>query len=270
MIIRHDCTRYMQLQTTRTQIYKKVMDLQEIAPGDIYGWFQIYFHLNSGLAVYGANQVQHKARIKQLTKACDDYFDLRLNLFKELIRKGFRRISSVRTATVNYLAVNSVIMQCQDLLFFCRGDYDLILSTLYLLAGRLQESHDLSCYLARKGTIRLGDHKTDPIRKNCVTHHDITQLYLKVDAWDGSSARVKFDPCHWAALCNMYLIKYILHLETKDFLLINTHFLDNQDCIELIGEYAGLKKYWPVLDGTSYLDQVVEALHIFHCQELHF
>ena len=34
----------------------------------------------------------------------------------------------------------------------------------------------------------------------------------------------------------------MLHLKMTNFVMINRTFLDNQDCMELIGLYAGMKK----------------------------
>ena len=37
-------------------------------------------------------------------------------------------------------------------------------------------------------------------------------------------------------------IETMLHLKMPNFVMINRTFLDNQDCMELIGLYAGMKK----------------------------
>jgi len=68
------------------------------------------------------------------------------------------------------------------------------------------------------------------------------------------------------ALIHIFLIKYILHMSMENLHLINTSFLDNKDCISLIGEFVGLKKEWIITDDINwYRDQAYEVAHLIHC-----
>ena len=242
---------------------KKVLTLQRIIPngGNVRRLFKWDFIRRFGL------------ELEELTTARNGYLQRRMSLIKMLVREGSGKgDSNINTGVMreNNYALDSAILQCKDSLLLQRGDDDLILNNLYLLTGRFQEAYDLSCYFIRKGTIRLNDPDLHPIRNDCMTHRNMKKSYFKEDAVGGSKFVVNFDQCHWTAICQMYLTLYMLHMEIEKLLMINSNFLDNQDCILLIGEFVGIKKELFVKDKNRYRDQAFEVVRFMHCEDWYF
>ena len=65
----------------------------------------------------------------------------------------------------------------------------------------------------------------------------------------------------------MLIVKYLLHMSMDNLILINKHFLDHQNCMELIGKYIGTKKEWIISEHNWYRDQAFEVIRLFHIQE---
>eukprot|EP00571_Detonula_confervacea_P002555 CAMPEP_0172319624 /NCGR_PEP_ID=MMETSP1058-20130122/38156_1 /TAXON_ID=83371 /ORGANISM="Detonula confervacea, Strain CCMP 353" /LENGTH=675 /DNA_ID=CAMNT_0013034707 /DNA_START=540 /DNA_END=2567 /DNA_ORIENTATION=- len=189
----------------------------------------------------------------------------------------------------NELAMEIAITHCKDIIFL-RGDTDMILN-LYLSTGRLQELYDLSCYYTRKGChyrkkkqgcVDLDNPELNLIWTNQVKHQNITRSYFKRGVTDnsffmGSSHRFRWsfydddrDSPHWRAIHHMFLVKYFLHIFMENLSEIDKHFLNNQDCINLIGEYAGIKKEWIISKEDWYRDQAFEVVHFMHCDDWYF
>jgi len=117
-----------------------------------------------------------------------------------------------------------------------------ILSTVHLLTGNFEELYDICCPRRKSGRPK-----------------NITRSYVKqIDTLFNSSLD---------DIVHVFLMKYILHVSMENLLQI-THFLDNKDCIILIGEFVGLKKEWIITDKVKlYRDQAYEIAHLLHCKD---
>ena len=91
---------------------------------------------------------------------------------------------------------------------------------------------------------------------------DITTSYF-----DEFDLHYRHSPC--LSMNHMFLNKYTLHMNVDNLRVIRCTFLDNEDCIALIGEYIGLKKEWLKYEKNWYKDQAIEVLKEFtHSEEL--
>lgn len=116
-----------------------------------------------------------------------------------------------------------------------------ILSTVHLLTGNFEELYDICCPRRKSGRPK-----------------NITRSYVKqIDTLFNSSLD---------DIVHVFLMKYILHTSMETLLQINSNFLDNKDCIKLIGEFVGMKKEWIITDDINwYRDQAYEVARLLHC-----
>ena len=71
---------------------------------------------------------------------------------------------------------------------------------------------------------------------------------------------------NFAGLCHIFIMKYMLFETMNNLNQINNNFLNNKDCMKLIGEYVGLKKEW-MINVDRYRDQAFEVARLLHCVE---
>mmetsp|Transcript_23191 Transcript_23191/g.50203 ORF Transcript_23191/g.50203 Transcript_23191/m.50203 type:complete len:800 (-) Transcript_23191:1350-3749(-) len=202
----------------------------------------------------------------QLRSVRKKIFNAREKVIKELIHEGCRRgYSAGEMSNQTVLAYDIAIKQRLDLLLLQNNTKQIL--NLYLLTGRLEETYDLCCYFTRKDHTekKLNDHELNTIWKKQVPHENITRSYFKRKLGEGDTLFVHTDANHWAATCHIFLVKYLLHISMENLIQINKEFLDNQDCMELIGEFVGMKKEWIISKKNWYRDQAHEVAHLFHC-----
>jgi len=203
----------------------------------------------------------------------ENYFVARENLIKKLMQEGCR--GDMRNQ--NELALEIAISHCKDLIFL-RRDCNLILH-LYLLMGKLEELYHTSCYFAREGFgrthhnghgLNLDDCELSIFWKSStwVRQQKMSRSFFKREPGDFVSYLSA--PYHWTALVFIFIVKYMLHMSMESLTLINKHFLDNQDCIALIGEFTGTKKEWIISEKNWYRDQAFEVIRRFFCEERYF
>ena len=195
------------------------------------------------------------------------YFDERERLINDLIEEG--------ETNQNRLATDIAIHQCRELVVLKR--HPTMLLNMYLSLGKLEEVYDLSCYCGLtyhspwSTASGLTDNELSVIWERKVPHFDITKSCFKRNKWgEGNipfAANVKI---HQNALVHIFLVKYMLHVTMNNLLTINRHFMDNDDCMKLIGEFAGMKKEWIIGKKNWYWDQALEVVHIAHCAENYF
>ena len=134
--------------------------------------------------------------------------------------------------------------QAQDFQLLSKWrDKDNLHETICLLTGRFEELYDMCCPRRKVGRPKK-----------------ITRSYAKqIDALFDSSL---------VDMVHIFLIKYMLHMSMENLHQINTNFLDNKDCINLIGEFVGPKKEWIITDNINwYRDQAYEVTILIHCMD---
>lgn len=206
---------------------------------------------------------------RQLPDARSAMFDAIETLVKALLQLGSGSVCEL--SGHNVLSYEIAINHCLDLLLL-RRDVDMILN-VYLVTGNIEKLYDLCCYYTRKPHTSysgLSDDELNTIWEKKVPKKDITKPFkhhrLGVGEIYGSS-----DNIQWMAMCHIYLIKYLLYMNMENLMVVNKEYLDNQDCIDLIGEFIGMKKGW-VINGhnNEYKDQAIDVIRLFRCAECYY
>ena len=89
-----------------------------------------------------------------VVKEVREYFTARQQLIKELLLEGCRANSNGNTGGMrkNELAFDIAIRQCRDVLFLSQDASSVhLIQNIYLMAGRINDLYNASCYYAQKG-----------------------------------------------------------------------------------------------------------------------
>jgi len=106
----------------------------------------------------------------------------------------------------------------------------------------------------------------DMLGQRQIKHRNVTNPYAPQVYEDYKL----FGEIQFVALIHIFLVKYILHMSMEGLHQINTNFLNNKDCMILIGEYVGMKKEWIIAgDNNTYKDQAYEIARMIHCSNLY-
>ncbi|EJK45199.1 hypothetical protein THAOC_36197 [Thalassiosira oceanica] len=206
------------------------------------------------------NQSDKKLLIDTRKRVFNKKFELVQALVQESCRKDDR---------ANEIAFYLAIQSCKDLLHlnYC-GDcsqrsMSLILNTL-LFSGQIEEHVNYSCYFLRNGHSDMIYAKLNDILKGKTI--DVTKSCFSTER-NGLCEPVNAHDEPDVSVCHLYLAKYLLHMRMENLRIIDS-YLNNQDCAELIGEYAGMSEKTIIWKPGFYLHQAIDTLRYFHCQEI--
>ena len=108
-------------------------------------------------------------------------------------------------------------------------------------------------------------------RRKWILHKNVAELFFMQDYQECMGYfTVHQSSVLRNSMCHVFVVQYWLYANVANLNAINKHFLRNQDCMELIGGYLGLKKEWAVSDENVYRDQAYEIARDFHCEETYF
>ena len=201
-----------------------------------------------------------------------ELLDKRELLLKELLDEGSKSSSSIcagQYTNQNIFACQVAAQQSLDLLLLRKGivDAESVLN-IHLLTGKFEDLYDLCCHYTLRGiyvynTLGKG---LDMIGQKKIKHRNITKPYAPQVYEDNNL----FGEIQFVALIRIFLVKYILHMSMESLHQINANFLNNKDCMVLIGEYVGMKKEWIIAgDNNTYKDQAYEVARMIHCGNMY-
>jgi len=129
--------------------------------------------------------------------------------------------------------------------------------------------YNLCCFYVRRGYCHftLDDHELNSIWNNQLRKEDITRTYFKCKSADHTFL-VNNAVHNSLPLCHLFLVKYLLHVNVSNLIAINQHFLNNQDCMEIIGSFLGIEKEWIVCKKNWYRNHAFEGVHFLHSEGL--
>ena len=199
-----------------------------------------------------------------------EYFKAREDLIKLLIDDAFR------CSNINTLALDIALMQCKDLFHLDKVDSNYFreegispkkeyLMSLLLFMGKFEEHYNVCCYYAQYGEQFF--HSIYWHTDNPLGIYPVTEAKEKFEADMTCSFFEDYSLHHnhfpRLALNHMFIHKYVLHMNMENLRLIHVNFLDNEDCVALIGEYIGVKKDWLKYEKDWYKKQALELLKEF-------
>ena len=193
----------------------------------------------------------------------NELLDTRRLLINELMREGRRKGGYAgEFANQNMYTYQVAAHHSLDLLLLRKGESVNLVLNIHLLIGKFEEVYNLSHHCLRRDVYSDCVEATNVIwqkkwiHKNITRYHDITTS-LFTGIGNGNNL---------VAIVHIFLVKYMLHMSMENLHQINTHFLNNKDCIHLIGEYVGLKKEWIITDNTNwYRDQAYKVASLLYC-----
>lgn len=195
----------------------------------------------------------------------------RNTLIKELMDDGSKRSSS-RCAgeytNQNVFACQVAAQQSLDLLLLRKGIDDAVsVLQIHLLTGSFEKLYDLCCHYMLRGIyVTTRGKGLDMIGLKQIKHRNITKSYAPQVYEDYKL----FGEIQFVALIHIFLVKYIFHMSMEGLHQINTNFLNNKDCMVLIGEYVGMKKEWIIAgDNNTYKDQAYKVARMIHCSNMY-
>ena len=193
-------------------------------------------------------------------------------LIKELMHEGGKS-SSRRCAgeytNQNVFACQVAAQQSLDLLLLRKGivDAESVLN-IHLLTGKFEDLYDLCCHYTLRGIYVYNTRRKglDMIGQKKIKHRNITKPYAPQVYEDNEL----LGEINLVAMVHIFLLKYILHMSMEGLHQINSNFLNNKDCMVLIGEYVGMKKEWIIAgDNNTYKDQAHEVARMIHCGNMY-
>jgi len=227
-------------------------------------------------SVWSNDEQRHIHAGEELRNKRKELLDKRWILIEELMHAGSSSSSSSSRYAGEYTNQNVrcydiATKQSLDLLLLRRSEHDAeLVLNIHLLTGKFEEVYNLSCHYMRKDREVLRGDGLNMIWQKEVRHKNITKSFIQQKVREENTRFVKLDSIHWDAMVNIFLVKYMLHMSMEALHLINKNFLDNKDCINLIGEYMGLKKEWIITDNSNwYRNQAHEVAHLIHCADFY-
>jgi len=200
-----------------------------------------------------------------------ELLEKRNELIKELMREGSRKgkyAADYTSGIGNVRAYDLACRQSLDLLLLRKGSVDAeLVLTLHLLTGRFEELYNLCCHYMRRGTDVSSREGLDMIGHEQIRNMNIKESYAAEPGYLDDRTLFGDDKgTNLVSLIHIFILKCMLQRTMENLHHINTNFLDNKDCINLIGEYVGLKKEWIITDNINwYRDQAHEVARIIHC-----
>ena len=192
----------------------------------------------------------------------------RNDLVKELMHEG--STSSGRCAAEytsgNLLAYDMACRQSIDLLLLQKtpSAAELVLQ-VHLLTGRFEKLYDICCHYMTRGTDVTTREGLDMIGQERMRKMNITKCYTD-SRWEEHTLFGDDKGTNLLSLVHIFLVKYMIYMSMENLHHINTNFLDNKDCINLIGEFVGLKKEWIITDDINwYRNQAYKVARMIHC-----
>jgi len=259
------CNKIIQL---KRDIHLRTQRLWRFHPSPGASVEDLYDHTS----VWSNDEQRHIHAGEELRNKRKELLYKRRILIEELMHAGS---SSSRYAgeytNQNVRSYDIACRQSLDRLLLRRGGYDAeLVLNIHLLTGKFEEVYNLSCHYMRKDREVLSGDGLNMIWQKEVRHENITKSFVQQKVREENTRFVKLDSIHWDAMVHIFLVKYMLHMSMENLHRINTNFLDNKDCINLIGEYMGLKKGWIITDNSNwYRDQAHEVAHLIHCADFY-
>lgn len=174
-------------------------------------------------------------------------------LITELLHDGRRKGGYAgEIINQNVFAYQVAAQHSLDLLLLRKGESVNLVLNIHLLIGKFEEVYNLSHHCLRRDVDSNCVEATNVIwqkkwkHKNITRYHDITTSLCTAIGNENNLV----------AVVHIFLVKYILHMSMENLHRINTNFLNNEDCINLIGEYVGLKKEWIITFSTQHTLQL--------------
>lgn len=258
----------MKLKALSEDIERRTTDLRGYNPHNV---IELFDNEDGGHESQGLTEDQRDQVIAHFQSERSELLEKRNELIKDLMHEGSRQGKYAADYTSGIGNVRAYDMACRqslDLLLLRKGsaDAELVL-TIHLLTGRFEELYNLCCHYMRRGTDVTTREGLELLGHERIRNMNIKESYAAEPGYLDDRTLFGDDKgTNLVSLIHIFILKCMLQKTMESLHHINTNFLDNKDCINLIGEYVGLKKEWIITDKINwYRDQAHEVARVIHC-----
>ena len=255
---KHD---FKQHKSLCKKIHKVQNDIQEGAESLLS--FNISDGMIGNLYLFG-DFPSRELRFQDISEAYESevkfYIQYRVVLMDLLLEEATCRSSG----RINYFAYDHVILHAENVLMLDKYDY--ISSFLcpghcikpYLLQGLLCSNQFEKCYALVCHYVKEGQKYFPFSMEGAKEYHEAIpnsiEEILEKSKPDMTKPIETYNPesFSYTAMNYLYALKYMLHMTMEKLKIIQTNFLDNEDCISVICEYLGIPKDWIILDKQDW------------------